>query len=149
MNPLKINSIRNLLLPVVMALSLTATAQKIARKDIPAAVQKKFLQLSPQVSNEKWGKEGGNYEAEYMVGKVEHTTVLTPAGVLVQTEIDVKPSMLPALVLAAVKTAHPAEKISEAAEITNPIGKKSFEAEIKGMDYIYDISGTLLKTVKD
>jgi len=134
---------------ILLAFSLNSSAQKIIKKQLPVAVQSKFSQLSPGVSNEKWGKEGGNYEAEYMVGKVEHTTVLSPLGTLVQTEIDIKPSLLPAPVLAAVKKAYPGSKIDEAAEITDPAGKKSYEAEIKGMDYIYDISGTLIKTVKD
>ncbi len=134
---------------ILLAISIDSSAQKITKKQLPAAVRAKFSQLSPGVSTEKWGKEGGNYEAEYMVGKVEHTTVLSPLGILVQTEIDIKPGLLPVPVLTAVKKSYPGEKISEAAEITNPAGSKSYEAEIKGMDYIYDINGTLIKTVKD
>lgn len=134
---------------IILAFSLNSSAQKITKKQLPVAVQAKFSQLNPGVSTEKWGKEGGNYEAEYMVGKVEHTTVLSPLGILVQTETDIKPGLLPVPVLAAVKKANPGAKISEAAEIIDPTGKISYEAEIKGIDYIYDISGTLIKTVKD
>ncbi len=126
-----------------------ASAQKIKKSELPEPVSSAFKKSNPGIRTEKWGKENGNYEAEYKVGKVEHTTVLSPGGVLVQTETDIRPATLPAKVLDAVKKKVPGGKISEAAEIISPDGKKSFEAEIKGIDYIYDASGQLIKTAKD
>lgn len=118
-------------------------------KDVPAAVKEKFVSLYPDVKNEKWDAEDGNFEAEFSISKTETSVLFDKDGNVLETETEMNPSDLPAPVLDYCKTNMPDKKIKEASKIVDSKGKVTFEAEVDKVDYIFDDSGNLLSNKQD
>jgi uncharacterized Zn ribbon protein len=127
----------------------TLWAQKVAKKDVPSAVQKAFSKGFPDATSVKWEKENGNYEASFEKKESEISVVYDANGTLLETETEISIKELPVSVLDYVKAHYKGQKIKEAATITDANGMVTFEAEIKGMDLIFDSKGSFLKEVKD
>jgi len=134
---------------IALIIGFSACGQKLKNEDVPAVVSAKFKSLYPSIENVKWGKEGQNYEAEFDVDKVETSVVIEAGGNLLETEYEITPSDLPAAAKAYVSTNIPGEKIKEASKITDAKGVVTFEAEVKGMDYIFDKDGKFIKKVEE
>ena len=113
---------------------------------VPAVVKKALLQKYPKATKVTWEKEKGNYEANWGGKSGEDTSVMfTPAGVFIEEVDAIKITDLPASVAAYVKEHYKGAKISEAGRVTDAAGKKMFEAEVKGKDFIFDESGKFIK----
>jgi len=70
-------------------------------------------------------------------------------GNLLETEKEIAVKDLPAAVSAYVTKNYPGQTIKEASMITDAKGVKTYEAEMKGMDLVFDEKGNFLKTEKD
>lgn len=133
---------------IILALSLgigSAYAQKLKEADVPAAVRESFKKNYPTAKVEKWEKEGDLYEAEFMVGKVEHSVGMNASGNVVETEMEIEVKDLPKSVNDYVTKNMPGKKIKEASKITLADGANHYEAEVDDVDYIFDADGNLLK----
>jgi hypothetical protein len=126
-----------------------AHAQKIREKDIPADVKSSFAKHFANAKATKWEKENGNYEAEFDLNKTEQSALFDAKGALLETEVEIELSQLPAGVLEYVKAHYANQSVKEAAKITDVKGSVTYEAEIKGMDLIFDSSGKFVKELKD
>ena len=60
-----------------------------------------------------------------------------------------KVTELPANVLSYVKEHYKGKTIKEASKITKATGIVNYEAEVSGMDVIFDASGKFIKEMKD
>ncbi len=127
--------------------TLTAAAQKIKEADVPANVKTAFTKQFPGTNAAKWEKENGNYEAEFDLNKVETSALFNSAGVLLETEIEIKTSELPKTVSEYVSKNLAGKKIKEASKITDAKGIVTYEAEVDEADYIFDSKGDFLKKV--
>jgi len=127
-----------LVLSVCMA--TVANAQKLSAEKVPATVKTAFAKLHPG-TKVNWEMEKKNYEAGFTASGKESSEVYTPTGVLLETEVTIKSSELPAPVLAKLK----GMKIAEAAKITKADGTVNYEAEVKGKDLLFDANGTSVK----
>lgn len=139
-------------LMIILALSLelgSAYAQKLKDADVPAAVKESFKKNYPDAKVQKWEKEGDLYEAEYMVGKVEHSVGMNASGNVIETEMEIAVSALPKGVTDYVNKNMPGKKIKEASQITNAEGINHYEAEIDDTDYIFDADGKMLRKEED
>lgn len=116
---------------------------------IPAAVTTKFKTDYPNVTNAKWGVEGANYEAEWTTNGVETSVTYDATGKLIETEVQIATTALPAAASAYMATNVKGKKISEASRITDATGKVTYEAEAGGKDYIFDEKGTFIKVEQD
>jgi uncharacterized protein (DUF2164 family) len=138
---------------IIIAASILATtmahAQKVQEKEIPAEVKSSFTKHFAAAKNTKWEKEEGNYEAEFDLNKTEQSALFDAKGTLLETEVEIELSQLPAGVLEYVKAHYANQTIKEAAKITDANGTVTYEAEIKGMDLIFDSSGKFVKELKD
>jgi hypothetical protein len=137
---------------IILALSLgfgSAYAQKLKEADVPAAVKESFKKSYPAAKVEKWEKEGDLYEAEFMVGKVEHSVGMNAAGNVIETEMEIDVKDLPKAVSDYVTKNMPGKKIKEASKITTADGTNNYEAEVDGTDYIFDGDGKFLKKETD
>ena len=74
--------------------------------------------------------------------------MFTPEGVFTESEVEIPVSSLPAPVKEYVK-AHYKGATKEAAKITKANGEVNYEAEVDGMDRLFDVNGKYLKSVKD
>lgn len=135
-----------LILPVIFTFAISANAQDIKTKDVPAAVKQVLMKKYPKAGKVSWEKEKGNYEANWGGKSGEDTSVqFTPAGAFVEEVTAIPVGQLPAEVAIYVKLHYSGAKIREAGKVTDASGKHLFEAEIKGKDLIFDESGKFVK----
>jgi hypothetical protein len=122
-------------------------AQKLMEKDVPQAVAMAFKKEHPSIKEVDWKKEAGNYEAEFEENKMELAAKYTVSGKLIETQMEITVSTLPAPALEYLKNNYKGEKIEEASKITAANGIVMYEAEVKGMDVIFDSKGNFMKTL--
>jgi len=138
---------------IIIAASVLVTtlahAQKIQEKEVPAEVKSSFTKHFAGAKEAKWEKEKGNYEAEFDLNKTEQSALFDATGTLLETEVEIELNQLPAGVLDYVKTRYANQSVKEAAKITDTKGTVTYEAEIKGMDLIFDSTGKFMKELKD
>ena len=77
------------------------------------------------------------------------SVLITPAGVITETEMDIKISTLPAVVQNYLKEHYTGKEIKEAAKITKADGTINYEAEVGGTDIIFGADGKFIKETKD
>jgi hypothetical protein len=137
-----------LMMVAAMITSLTF-AQKLKEKDVPTPVKTAFQKNFPQAKVEKWEKEGVNFEAEFELNKTEQSVVFDEQGNLLETEIEIELNQLPKGVLEYVIANYKGQNVKEAAKITDAKGNVTYEAEIKGMDILFDSNGKFIKEIKN
>ncbi|GGI23770.1 hypothetical protein [Pedobacter mendelii] len=126
---------------LLMCGTLTITmAQKLSIGKVPSAVKTTFVKNHPGVKA-NWEMEKTNFEAGFNLNGKETSEVYSTAGSLLETEVSIQSSELPAAVLAKLK----GMKISEVAKITKADGKVNYEAEVKGKDLLFDANGNAIK----
>ena len=127
-----------------------ADAQKINEKDVPAIV-KNSLTKSFGEQSAKWDKEGENFEASFKAKGKETSVVFDAAGSILETEVEIKKSELPASVSEILKKDFANAKIEEVAKIDTK-GVTTYEVEVEigedSFDLIFDAQGKLIKKEK-
>jgi hypothetical protein len=139
-------------LMIIIALGFSSTliyAQKIQESGVPALVKNTIKKEFPSVKNVKWEKEQGNYEAGFSVNKIDHSLLFDEQGNMVEKEIKIELNQLPKGVIEYVKKNYQGKEPKGAAKITNAKGLVTYEAEIKGMDLLFDSNGKFIKEVID
>ena len=137
---------------IIVALVFAATAvsaQKIDASKVPSAVKNTFSKNFPGTTDVKWEMEKGDYEANFKQNGQKMSALIDPMGALRETEIGIAISELPANATAYISKNYKGEKIKEAAKLKMASGETHYEAEIKGMDVIFDANGKFLNTQKD
>jgi len=137
-----------LMMVAAMITSLTF-AQKLQEKDVPAPVKTAFQKNFPQAKVEKWEKEGVNFETEFELNKSEQSVLFDAQGGIIETEIEIEISELPNGIVDYVKTNYKGQSVKEAAKISDTKGTLTYEAEIKGMDLLFDSNGKFIKEIKN
>jgi hypothetical protein len=66
-----------------------------------------------------------------------------------KTAGEIELNQLPKGVLEYVKANYKGQKVKEAAKITDAKGTVTYEAEIKGMDILFDSNGKFIKEIKN
>ncbi|QHV95355.1 PepSY-like domain-containing protein [Spirosoma endbachense] len=113
--------------------------------DVPAAAKATVARLYPGAKAVKWEKEDGNYEAGLTHNGKELSLVIDAKGNVLETEMTIAESALPASVRAYVAKHHAGKTIKEAAEIVDAKGRKTYEAAVGGKDLIFDEKGQFIK----
>ncbi|HEY5327041.1 MAG TPA: PepSY-like domain-containing protein [Mucilaginibacter sp.] len=135
-----------LLAAAIVAAAGSVKAQDLKTKDVPAVVKAACEKKYPGATNVSWEKEKGNYEANWGGKSGEDNSVqFTPSGTFVEIVKAISISGLPKAVAPYVKAHYKGAKISEAGRVTDAAGKTMYEAEIKGMDLIFDENGNFIK----
>lgn len=150
---------------VLVLTAFGVDAQKLKEADIPAAVKETFTKQFPNVKKAEWEKEGDNYEAEFKVSRVvmddknakkenlEKSVVYSAAGVLLETEEEIKLSALPAVISEYLSKNYVGYTSEEASKITDNKGTVTYEVELeKGkeeLDVVFDANGAFLKKETD
>ncbi len=137
-----------ILLIAIVGFSVQAKAQRLMVKDVPAAVSSAFKKAQPSVKDVDWSKDGNDFEASYEVNKKSMSLTYGASGNLVETEVQISASDLPASVMIYVKKNHKEDEVKEASKITTSNGTITYEAQVKGMDLIFDNAGNYIKSAK-
>lgn len=138
----------NLLLFALIAITVSADAQKVLASQIPDVVKASFAKQYPGVTA-IWEKEGDKYEAGFKKNKQLSSALFEANGVMTESEIIIKTADLPANVLTYVKQHYKGKTIKEGSKITKADGTINFEAEVSGKDIIFDAKGNFLKVMKN
>ena len=114
----------------------------------PENVKAAFEKAFPGTSKVKWEKEGNGYEVNFVQQNKEMSAVFDSKGGWKETEEEIPVTSLPAAVASYVKNHYKGAKIKEAAKITSPGGVVTYEAEVNGVDLIFDAQGNFIKEQK-
>lgn len=135
----------------MFALSLAGITfgQKVKEETVPSPVKAAFDKQYPDAKEVSWEKENAGYEVGFQWKGSDYSVLYDASGKVIETEVEIKVSELPAASIEYVKNKYPGSKIMEAAKITGADGTVTFEAEVKGMDLIFDSNGTFIKSNKD
>ena len=120
-------------------------ATRFSTTNVPPAVKAAVTRLYPTVTAIQWEQEGKNYEAS-LTYKGRHESVLLAAnGTLLETEIRIPATQLPASVRQYVTRHYRGKAIDEAAEIHRANGQKTYEAEVAGKDLLFSDTGAFIR----
>lgn len=133
----------------LMVLSIAATAQNINASKVPPAVKDAFGKNFAGIKDVKWEKEKGNYEASFVQNKQQLSALFDANGKWLETETKIEADALPSSIKEYITSNYKGEKIKEAAMIKMANGENNYEAEVKGMDLIFDANGKFIKKMKD
>lgn len=117
--------------------------------DVPVDITTTFNKNYPSAKDVEWEKEGNNYEVEFQLNNVENSVLYDSKGAALQVEVEIPLSELPKKITDACAKAHPGTTIKEASRITDSTGNVTYEVEIDKKDYIYDMSGNMIKKEVD
>ncbi|MDP4290643.1 MAG: PepSY-like domain-containing protein [Bacteroidota bacterium] len=133
----------------VFLICFSANAQKANAVKVPAAVKASFEKQFPKASDAKWEKEGAEYEVAIKNNGQEMTIAYDAKGKMLETELKIKSTELPAAVLKSINDKYKGKPILDAEKIT--AGEKiTYEVVVqKGKALIYDANGKLLEQEKD
>ena len=137
-----------LMMVAAMITSLTF-AQKLQEKDVPAQVKTAFQKQYPKASDVKWDKEGEKFEASFDLNKIDNSVLFDAQGNVLETEVEIELTQLPKGIVEYVKANYKGQKVKEAAKITDTKGTVTYEAEVKGLDLLFDSNGKFIKETKD
>lgn len=116
--------------------------------NVPAAVKRNFEKAFPHAEHVSWMEEGAEFEASFRQQRDAYAATFNATGVLQATEKSIPDYALPNRALNYLRTHYAGAKIDEAAEITLANGTTNYEAEVKGVDVMFDEQGGFLKIVK-
>ena len=134
---------------VVGLIYLSCFSQKVKEVEVPQIVRDAFSKEYPQVVKVIWDRENENYEASFDLNKVDHSVLIDQEGKVVETEIEIEESELPVRILKYIDMHYPRKRLKEAAKITDAKGNVTYEAEVKGVDLLFDSIGDFIKEVKE
>ena len=139
---------RLVLIVISMVITSLTFAQSVHEKQVPAQVNKVFHTNYPTAKNVKWDKEGEMFEVNFDQNNVKHSVVFDHQGNIHEIEVKIELSQLPKGLMEYVKT-HYKQAINGAAKIIDVRGAITYEAEIKGMDLIFDANGKFMKEMNN
>lgn len=143
---------KNLLVLLVLVFSTTMFAQKeekVKTVTPPATVKEAFMKKYPMVKKVKWEKEAANYEAGFDLNKVETSVLIDEKGRILETESEIEVAKLSKPITDYIAKNYPKQKIKEAAMIVDIKNNVTYEAEVKGLDLLFDENGKFIKATKE
>jgi len=144
-----------LLLSVIIA-SASASAQKIAKENVPPSVAAAFKAKFSIAEKTTWEMDYDKYEAEFTVGKGEFSATFDKDGKWLETETYLKPSDLPKAIKEMLSQKYgelSGYKIEEAVKAETEKEKETiYELDIKRGEIFYELAfdekGQLLREEK-
>lgn len=131
----------------IILLFVTALCVTTAHaQNVPEHVKTIFSKSYPNAKKVKWDREDGMYEASFHMGGQKTSILYTTNGDVKETETEIATKELPAK---AVVYAEAKGTIKEAAKIVAQNGTITYEAEVNGMDLLFDAQGNLIKEDSD
>ena len=123
-------------------------AQRLPASKVPATVISTFGKNFPGIKDAKWEKEKGHYEADFKQGDKPMAALFDANGALLETETGIEVSALPLQVKDYLSANYKGSKVKEAAKLVLANGETNYEAEVKGIDLIFDANGRFIRKEK-
>jgi hypothetical protein len=132
---------------LVLLVILNVHTQIMESSKVPSSVKDSFAKNFPG-AKAKWEKEADKFEAGFKQNDKRISALFDSKGNMLEIEVDIKVSDLPASVLIYVKDHYNGKNIKAGAKITKANGIVNYEAEVNGKDLIFDANGINIKEVK-
>lgn len=129
---------------ILMAALIAATTAQAQEKQ-----KASFQKLFPSATSVKWEKEGGDYEASFVLNGNKMSAVFDASGNCKETEETITENDIPAKALAYFKAHYKNTPIKETAKITKANKQVQYEIGIKEKDVLFDADGNFIKEAKD
>lgn len=136
-----------LMCAIASLLIFPAMAQLVDAASVPSEVKNSFAKQYPG-NQGKWELENGKYEVSFKQGDNNMSMLIEPNGSIAQTEMEIKVADLPSAAKAYVKQYY-RKYIDQASKITMADGTINYEAEVAGVDVLFDTNGKFLKEMKE
>ena len=138
-----------LITAAAVLICFSVNAQKMEASKVPAVVKSSFAKQFPSATDVKWEKEGKTYEVAMKHNGQTMTVSLDAKGTLIETEVGIKSTELPASVLKYVKDNLKGKTVQSADKIMAG-NKVTYEVVVeKGKALIFDAQGKFLDKEKD
>ncbi len=132
------------------AIALQSNAQrKAAKSTVPNNVKTAFSKQFNGAVATKWDKEDGNYEVDFEMNGKKMSALFEANGNMLESEVAITEAELPTAATDYLKANYKGKKVKEYAKITKKDGTVIYEAEVKGMDLLFDADGKFLNEQKD
>lgn len=146
MSRLTLTKLFSTLLLVVFVFQFESSfAQRKKQVVIPDSVKKALQKKFPDALVSAWENEGNLYEAEIEYHKKFFSVLIDNTGKILSTEEAIDPALLPEGIKNYIVKNLKGRKVRDAAKITDAAGRVSYQADIAGLDYVFDTNGNLLK----
>ncbi len=132
----------NLIVALLCFVMSESPAQKVTVKDVPNVVKSAFIKAVPNAKAKKSEKEHNNFEAEYLLNKVEYAILFSSDRTVVESEMKISHSELPSFILDYLIHNEPKAKVLDVTRITDAKGIVSFEVDFKISDLIFIPDGS-------
>jgi hypothetical protein len=148
MKKLAVILIMSILCFSLSALQTMTQLQKRKTAEIPEIVKEAFKKDYSDAKRVKWNNEDNDFEAEFKINGTACSANYNSEGQRTESEMEIKPGLLPHSILDYIFINYPDHKISEAAQITGANDVLNYEAELKKggkyFDLIFDADGLFL-----
>jgi len=115
----------------------------------PSAAARAFAKDFPASSKAIWEKEGTAFEVNFYQKEIKISAEYTEKGELLETEVLIKNSDLPASVREYISKQHPGSSIKRAEKLTLPDKQINYEVKVGQKELVFDEGGKFLKEEKD
>jgi len=150
---LSIMNFKNICLTLFLLVGgiVSSYAQDINAKDVPAGVKNALIKMYPKATDIDWELKGGNYEASFDIGRVDHKATFAKSGKNISFEKDIPNNQLPAVIAKNIKAKYPKATIDDVDWI-NTGGKITYKIDIEGtpdLNVWYSADGKFIKEMVD
>ena len=131
--------------------TISACSQHVKSGEVPSVVQNTVARLFASATNIDWEKKQGAFEAEFRIGKAEHTVYISDDGGLLMIKKEMPTDSLPAQVAATIKRDYADYSIDEV-ELLEKDGIQYYEVELekkqaKDVEVVYTTAGTIATNI--
>ena len=124
-------------------------AQSIPSKEVPASVKTVYSKTHPKATAVKWRKDGNSFESTFTENGEKKSATFDNQGVLIKDEESIVVAALPAAATAYIDKIYKGKKIKKASRMLGSNGVINYQAEVDGLNLLFDVHGQFLKSVKD
>lgn len=133
----------------IAAITLFTISTSFAQKNIPNEVKTAFAKKYPNVSKVKWEKENSDFEAGFIIEKIENSVLLDAKGNILETEVAIEKATLSKEIIDYILKDYAGQKIKGAAKINSAKEGLIFEVEVKDKDLLFTETGKFIRESKD
>lgn len=138
-----------LLLVAILGLIVQSQAQSISSTEVPASVKTVFTKTHPKATSVRWHKSGNTFESKFTENGEKKSATFDNRGVLIKDEESIVIAALPAAATAYIDSKYKGNKIKKASRMLGSNGVINYQAEVAGLNLLFDVHGKFLKSVKD
>lgn len=118
------------ILGCLLSVSVIACSNSMPATDVPSVVVNSFKAKFPKATHVEWEKEGVHYEAEFDLGRVDHTAQITADGKITMLKKELANSKLPGAIQTTLKNKYNTYRTDDV-ELIEKDGATYYQVELE------------------